>query len=98
MCPEIKEGVLLRGCVAKWAAFFLFFTAIALYIDFVGVLGPSTSIPNRLTKFVNLHELLPPKLHLLETFILLAFFTQVFLYRAAGKEGRKWVNLFSLCF
>ena len=71
MCPEIKEG----DCL------FLFFTAIALYFDIVGVLGPSLSLPNKRTKFVYLHELLTPKLHLLETLILLAIFTQVFLYR-----------------
>ena len=46
MCPEIKEGAPLSGGVAKLAAFFLFFTTIALYFDIVGVLGPSMSLPN----------------------------------------------------
>ena len=71
---------------------FLFFTAIALYFDIVEILGPCLSLPNKRTKFVNLHELLPPKLYLLETLILLVLFTQVFLYNAAGKDGKKWVN------
>ena len=47
MCPEMKEGVPLRGGVAKWAAFFLFFTTIALYFDIVGVSGPCMSLPNK---------------------------------------------------
>ena len=48
MCPEIKEGVPFRGSVAKWAVFSGgFFTAIALYFDIVGVLGPSLSLPNK---------------------------------------------------
>ena len=61
---------------------------MALCFDIVEVLGQSLSVQKKITKFVNLHELLPPKLHLFETHILLAFFIQVFLHRGAGKDGK----------
>ena len=74
MCPEIKEGgPLTGGGCSQVGCLFLFFTTIALYFDIVGKLGPSLSLPNKWTKFVNFHELFPPKLHLLETLILLTF-------------------------
>ena len=71
----ITDMSLEGGCSQVGCLFVLFFTAIALYFDIVGVLAPSLSIPNKWSKFVNIHELSPPELYLLETLIFLFFYS-----------------------
>ena len=66
VCPEIKEGVPLRG--AKPTG--LHFTVIELSFK---ILSIYLSLPNKWTNLVKIHELLPYELHPLKTLIFIPF-------------------------